>query len=67
MAWISAQLFGQARPRLWQNKTDAERHEKEIYPKIYEIVKPFLTTPVIVKHFTVETTLCEHFAQALVA
>jgi hypothetical protein len=52
---------------LWSTKADTERYEKDIYPKVYEIVKPFLTTPVMVKHFIVETTLCEHFVQALAA
>ena len=52
---------------LWNTKANAERYEKEIYPKILEVVKPFLTTPVAVKTFTLETTLCEHFVQALVA
>jgi hypothetical protein len=52
---------------LWSTKADADRYEKEIYPKIIQIVKPFLATPVVVKYFTIETTLCEHFVQALVA
>ena len=52
---------------LWSTKADAERYEREIFPKVEEILKPYATTPVTFKHHTVETTLCEHFVSALVA
>jgi len=52
---------------LWATRSDAERYEKESYPKVYEILKPYLITPVTVKPYTVETTLCEHFVEALAA
>jgi len=51
----------------WATKLDAERYEKAWYPKIYDILKPYLTSPVTVKYYTVDTTLCEHFEKALVA
>ena len=51
----------------WSEKTNAERYEREIFPKVEEILKPYATTPVTFKHHTVETTLCEHFVSALVA
>ena len=51
----------------WTTRLDAERYEKEWYPKIYDILKPYLTSPVTVKYYTVDTTLCEHFEKALVA
>jgi hypothetical protein len=51
----------------WTNKAEADRYQKEWYPKVYEILKPFLTTPVNVKFFTLETTLCEHFVESLAA
>lgn len=50
---------------LWATKTDAERYEKEFYPKVQEIIKPYLTTPIVVRPYTVETTLCQHFVEAL--
>ena len=31
---------------LWAEKRDAERYEREAYPKVAEIVKPYLTTPI---------------------
>jgi hypothetical protein len=52
---------------LWATKLDAERYEREFYPKVLELLKPYLTTPITVKLYTIETTLCEHFEKALVA
>ncbi len=51
----------------WATKLDADRYEKEWYPKIYDILKPYLTSAVTVKYYNVDTTLCEHFEKALVA
>jgi hypothetical protein len=34
---------------LWQEKLDAEKYEKENFPKVKTIVEPFLTMPVVVK------------------
>ncbi len=44
-----------------------EIHEREVYPKVEGIVKPYLITPVAFKHYNVETTLCQHFVEALTA
>ena len=52
---------------LWTTKADAERYEKEFYPKVLDILKPFLTTPVKVNYYNLETTVCQHFVEALVA
>jgi hypothetical protein len=52
---------------LWTEKKDAERYEREWFPKVQEILKPYLTTPVTFKYYMVETTLCEHFEKALAA
>jgi hypothetical protein len=52
---------------LWAEKRDAERYEREVYPKVEGIVKPYLTTPVTFKHYNVETSLCQHFVEALTA
>jgi hypothetical protein len=52
---------------LWQEKKDADRYEREVLPKIEEIVNPYLTVPFVVRNYTVETTVCEHFEKALVA
>ena len=52
---------------LWASKPDAERYERETYPKVREMLKPYLVTPIEVRPRTVETTLCEHFVDALAA
>jgi heme-degrading monooxygenase HmoA len=52
---------------LWTTKSDAERYERELYPKALEILKPFLTTPVHVNYYKLETAVCEHFVEALAA
>src|SRR5437016_12285291 len=52
---------------LWAEKRDAERYEREVYPRVEGIVKPYLTAPVTYKHYNVETTLCQHFVEALTA
>ncbi len=51
----------------WSEKENAERYEREVLPRVEEILKPFATTPVTYKHYNVENTLCEHFVSALVA
>lgn len=52
---------------LWTEKKDAERYEREWFPKVQDILKPYLTTPITFKYYMVETTLCEHFEKALAA
>jgi hypothetical protein len=52
---------------LWAEQRDAERYEREMYPKVEGILKPYLTTPVTFKHYTVETSVCQHFVEALTA
>ena len=52
---------------LWATTADAERYEKEFYPKVLNILKPYLTATVNVAHYNLETTLCRNFVEALVA
>jgi heme-degrading monooxygenase HmoA len=52
---------------LWAEKRDAERYQREVYPKVEGILRPYLATPVICRHFHVETSVCQHFAAALTA
>jgi hypothetical protein len=44
-----------------------EKMREEKVFTIYDILKPFVTTPVQVNYYNLETTLCEHFAEALAA
>ncbi|HEY6972615.1 MAG TPA: hypothetical protein VJA94_25625 [Candidatus Angelobacter sp.] len=52
---------------LWNTRADAEHYAKETYPAVLAMVKPFLTTPVTTKLVMLETTVCEHFVESLVA
>jgi len=52
---------------LWMEKKDAERYEREAFPKVEQILQPYLTSPITWKLYRVETTLCEHFVEALAA
>ena len=52
---------------LWAEKRDAERYERETYPKVEAILKPYLAAPVLCRHYNVETSLCQHFVAALTA
>src|ERR1039457_6120085 len=52
---------------LWATKQDAQRYEKDIYPKVQEVLRSYLITPITAKPYVVETTLCEHFVETLVA
>lgn len=52
---------------LWTEKRYAEAYEHEWFPKVEEILKPYLTSPITFKYYVVETTICEHFEKALVA
>jgi heme-degrading monooxygenase HmoA len=52
---------------LWTEQQNAKRYEREVYPGVAEILRPYLTTAVTFKHYNVETSLCEHFVEALAA
>jgi hypothetical protein len=52
---------------LWTTKSAAEHYGREFYPKALDILKPFLTAPVMVNYYKLETAVCEHFVEALVA
>ncbi|MGB9233864.1 MAG: hypothetical protein WCC04_05575 [Terriglobales bacterium] len=53
---------------LWAEKKDVERYEKDWFPKVEEMIKPYVATPIIMHNvYRVETTLCEHFEKALAA
>jgi heme-degrading monooxygenase HmoA len=52
---------------LWTEKKEAERYERNVYPRVAEIVKPYLATPITFKHYVVETSVCPTFMEALAA
>jgi heme-degrading monooxygenase HmoA len=50
---------------LWTTRYDAERYERGFYPQVVEILQPFLTAPVELNNYNLETTLCDRFVDAL--
>ena len=52
---------------LWTEKRDAERYEREAYSKVEAILKPYLTAPGTCKLYNVETSVFQHFVEALTA
>jgi len=52
---------------LWAEKRDVERWEREGYPHVEAILKLYLVAPAIRNHYKVETSLCQHFIEALTA
>jgi quinol monooxygenase YgiN len=52
---------------LWTEKKYFEKYERDIFPRVEEILKPYLLAPVEFKLYNLETTVCEHFEKALAA
>ncbi|HTS38188.1 MAG TPA: hypothetical protein VMH04_21110 [Candidatus Solibacter sp.] len=50
---------------IWTEKYEAQKYAKEIFPRIEQTLKPYLSEPIAVKHFTVESRLCEKLFEAL--
>ena len=52
---------------LWTDKKELERDEKEWFPRVEQILRPYLVNPSARKLYTLETSLCEHFEKTLTA
>jgi len=52
---------------LWHTKTDAERYERETFPKVKQILDPFMTTAPVVKVYAVETTISQKLMETVAA
>lgn len=52
---------------LWNDRKDAERYERDWFPKVEQMLQPFLTTQVTWRPYTLETTVCQHFVNVLAA
>jgi hypothetical protein len=50
---------------LWADQGDVEKYVIEAFPSVEPILKPFVTTPVTVRTYTVETSVCKHLVDAL--
>jgi heme-degrading monooxygenase HmoA len=45
----------------WHTKMDIERYERETFPKVKQILEPFLTEPMVAKVCKVDSTIPEKF------
>lgn len=53
---------------LWESKMDAERYEREWYPQVHDMLKPYFASAPKVRYYTLENSLLsKEFAQTLVA
>ena len=52
---------------LWHTKANAERYEREFFPKVKQIVEPYLMVPVTVKYFKLETTISNRLLSTVAA
>lgn len=52
---------------LWRDERDAEKYHKECFPKIYDMLEPFLVAPISVKHGTIDETISKRFIAAAAA
>lgn len=52
---------------LWYTKMDAERYDREVFPKIKQILEPFLMVAPVVKFYGVEETISERMISTVAA
>ncbi len=52
---------------LWRDERDAEKYQKECFPKIYDMLEPFLLAPISVKHGTIDGTISKKLVTAVAA
>ena len=52
---------------LWAESRDVERYVREVFPKVSEIVRPYLLSPITSRHYRLETSMSPHFMEALTA
>ncbi|MFZ0805645.1 MAG: hypothetical protein WAN03_05665 [Candidatus Sulfotelmatobacter sp.] len=50
---------------LWTEKRHADKYVKEVFPRVEQMLKPFLAEAITVRPFHVETKLCDHLVEAL--
>ena len=52
---------------LWQDERDAEKYHKECFPKIYDMLEPFLVAPISVKHGSIDETITKKLVTTVAA
>ncbi len=49
----------------WMEKRYAEQYAKEAYPRVERLISPFMSVPIAVKTYTVESMLLKHWVDIL--
>lgn len=52
---------------LWRSEGDAAKYHKECFPKIYDMLEPFLVAPISVKHGTIDETISKKLVTPVAA
>jgi len=52
---------------LWRDERAAEKYAKECFPKIYDMLEPFLVAAIGVKHGTIDETISKKFVTPIAA
>jgi Antibiotic biosynthesis monooxygenase len=51
----------------WVNRQNLERCEREWYPRVEQILKPYMPSPSVRKLYVLESAVCERFERKLTA
>jgi heme-degrading monooxygenase HmoA len=51
----------------WHTKVDVERYEKETFPKVKQILEPYLYVPPVVRFLKVEETITQKLMEMVAA
>src|SRR5512135_2099432 len=58
-------LFDEIKPEkvmiisLWENKKNAEKYQNDVFPKINDMLKPYLITPIVMTPHNVEARVSQ--------
>ena len=52
---------------LWHAEEDARTYAKESFPRIYDMLEPYLSAPITVKHGTIDETISKRLVTAVAA
>ena len=52
---------------LWHDEKDARTYAQESFPKIYNMLEPYLAAPITVKHGTIDETITKKLVSTVAA
>lgn len=51
---------------LWTEKYEAEKYARDVFVQVEQTLRPFLSTPIMVRNYKVEISLCKHLVETLI-